>query len=361
MNPANLQEQANLLLRVKWQDVLTRDVAPPDPGGLRGQLKACLTSTIKSYRYCLVTQVLAKATDHGLDALSLQKGDGSEGTFDPRTLASKVVCKWERENDSFLGGSEDPSVNNPLRMSRLTSSPDSNQRHIQAYSQLVSIIEQINGLDATGVNHAFELLLWELRDLRFSQKIELNVPNRVSPPDWLSLVHDFLSDTSGGARLQVVCECLFDIFCRNGLFDSIVALKTNEASTVASAAGDIVASRNAETVLAIEVKDRLLKASLLQDAIKSARGKSRDLLVIVRRPSEEDRLADNDCAALIRKEFNAGLSISILSFDNFLMVAQALMTEADRRQFLELLEHKMISQGVDPVHRARWRHLVKSL
>ncbi len=82
---------------------------------LRG--KNCLT-----YRYILFAALLAKATNEKTDVLSLQAGDKTEGAYDARSLASKVVYPFQL---TFLGNvldgsNNDPLVNKPARFERLS-------------------------------------------------------------------------------------------------------------------------------------------------------------------------------------------------------------------------------------------------
>lgn len=81
--------------------------------------KNCLT-----YRYIMFTALLAKAVDSSVDILSLQAGDDSEGAYDARSLASKVVYKFQLSllGNVLDGSNSDPLVNKPGRFLRL--SPD---------------------------------------------------------------------------------------------------------------------------------------------------------------------------------------------------------------------------------------------
>ena len=75
----------------------------------------------KTYRYVLVTELLAKATDERIDILSLQAQDESEGAYDARSVGHKVIVPIEREEFPFsLGNSNEPFLNNTARQPRLS-------------------------------------------------------------------------------------------------------------------------------------------------------------------------------------------------------------------------------------------------
>lgn len=79
----------------------------------------CLT-----YRYIMLTNILAKAVEPRVDILSLQAGDSSTGAFDARSLASKVVYLFQKTmlGNVLDGANSDPLVNKPGRYLRLDKS-----------------------------------------------------------------------------------------------------------------------------------------------------------------------------------------------------------------------------------------------
>lgn len=73
-----------------------------------------------TYRYILVTNLLARATDSRANGLSLQAGAEIDGAFDSRSLCHKVLVPFERRClASRLGGSNEPYLNKPARNTAL--------------------------------------------------------------------------------------------------------------------------------------------------------------------------------------------------------------------------------------------------
>ena len=54
-----------------------------------------LRGSHKTYKYVLVTALLAKSVNEEIDALSLQAGDDSEGAYDARSLCHNVIVPFE--------------------------------------------------------------------------------------------------------------------------------------------------------------------------------------------------------------------------------------------------------------------------
>ncbi len=74
-----------------------------------------------TYRYILVTALLAKSTNQNVNALSLQAGSTLQGAYDARSVAHGVVVPLERELlTRGLGGSNEPFLNKPARFPEIS-------------------------------------------------------------------------------------------------------------------------------------------------------------------------------------------------------------------------------------------------
>ncbi|MBK8456500.1 MAG: restriction endonuclease, SacI family [Phyllobacteriaceae bacterium] len=72
----------------------------PNPAS---QIASLVNSEQTAIRFCLPTQLLGKLTEPSLDALCLQRGDGADGRWDPRSFASAVIVPWNRASQNVLG------------------------------------------------------------------------------------------------------------------------------------------------------------------------------------------------------------------------------------------------------------------
>ncbi|HCL3865648.1 TPA: restriction endonuclease, SacI family [Pseudomonas aeruginosa] len=76
-----------------------------------------------TYRYILLTNLLAKATNGRAHGLALQAGATLDGAFDSRSLCHKVVVDFDRDPNQLagkLGRSNEPYLNKPARYTALT-------------------------------------------------------------------------------------------------------------------------------------------------------------------------------------------------------------------------------------------------
>lgn len=84
-------------------------------------IRKVLSGTHKTYKYVLVNAILAKATSHKINPLSLQVGAPFAGSFDARSLCHKVLVPFERDFlNNILGGSNEPFLNKPARFTHLS-------------------------------------------------------------------------------------------------------------------------------------------------------------------------------------------------------------------------------------------------
>ena len=125
--PVSLVEAAAATLQEIWASVLSAaedgppsDAIEEDDGELLESIRLSVNSNTKTYRYVLPTQLLAKIADPALDCRSLQAGADRTGSFDARTIAHQVIVPFDQANDRVLGGSPEPYVNNPVRVSEVS-------------------------------------------------------------------------------------------------------------------------------------------------------------------------------------------------------------------------------------------------
>lgn len=109
------KEKAEKVLRTANENPVYQD----DTIGV--SIDSILRGSHKTYRYVLVTALLAKSTNKDVDILSLQAKDNSVGAYDARSLCHKVIVPFERSTyPNSLGGSNEPFLNKPARFQRLS-------------------------------------------------------------------------------------------------------------------------------------------------------------------------------------------------------------------------------------------------
>ncbi len=166
-------EKCQKYLHVRWNYILklienesSTEPLKKDYDILKKNIRDCLSSNTKSYRYVLPTQLLSKSVDHSLDCRSLQAAFESEGSFDARTIAHKVIVPFDKENHNVLGGSNEPYVNNPLRCTSVSKANRARQKNKNDWDKLIYVLDTVqnkNEIDFT--KKVFDQVLVEIHKL----------------------------------------------------------------------------------------------------------------------------------------------------------------------------------------------------
>lgn len=219
-----------------------------------------LQGSHKTYRYIMITALLAKAENEKINILALQKGDGKSGKYDARSLCHKVVVPFETMKlPHCLGGSNEPYLNKPARFAML--SPNNSVRLGKDKQTLLALIDVLTQIRTSEQAYAY------LKSAMFRMKI--------NHEDYISKfsVGDALIDLSGFS--QFVLDYIYAI--TNKTLDGevcplIVAQlekmylghnyrvephKVNESGSSSKEVGDIdIYDKKGELVNSIEVKDK---------------------------------------------------------------------------------------------------------
>lgn len=103
-----------------------------------------------TYRYILITNLLAKATNPDANPLALQAGAEFDGAFDSRSLCHKVVVPHERQFlHGKLGRSNEPYLNKPARAKSISlSNPVRKGKDYRTLELCIHVLSSTNHQDA---------------------------------------------------------------------------------------------------------------------------------------------------------------------------------------------------------------------
>ncbi len=308
---------------------------------LKSDIVDCLTSSTKSYHYVLPTQLLSKAVEHSRDCRSLQASYGKPGAFDGRSIAHRVIVPFDRSNYSVLGGSAEPYVNNPLRCPSVTLENEARQKNKRDWRKLVKILE--------------------IYKLLSEVKVIYPTPGRISLERTISLIEAFISESSGGDRVEVVTAALFrEIAHRFGLFDEIRREKINAPNSTSGMAGDIECWLEDSIVLLVEVKDKILTMTELESKLDTARsGKIKEILFITEKGIEENK--EKQIEKRIKSEFTSGQNIYVTSIIEFASSLLVLWGEKGRVSFISRIGPELDVGNSAISHRKAWAKLLREV
>ena len=231
--------------------------------------KNCLT-----YRYIMFTALLAKAVDPSVDILSLQAGDSSEGAYDARSLASKVVYKFQSTmlGNVLDGSNNDPLVNKPGRYLRLSPNNAAASGDPQKALQLLCLnLPKVRScIDARHcVDYIVSLLLAKKASRETKKEHFDKIANNMSVFNVRKFMSDLLDQGFGGAALVLVTTALYNLQFSADEY-RIVAHPANQASTSTRQFSDLDVYFEERPFMGTELKDKPFSSTDVDHAAEIA-------------------------------------------------------------------------------------------
>lgn len=223
-------------------------------------ITSVLRGSHKTYRYILVTGLLAKASNESVNALSLQKGDGLEGKYDARSLCHNVVVPFETMKlQGCLGNSNEPFLNKPARFVML--SLDNAVRRGKDYQTLSDLIEILSNISDSKsayryLKHAMSVLITNHENYIAKYSVGDAL---IDVSEFAQLVLDYIykitEQSFEGEICPLVIAQLEQMYL--GKDYRVEAHKVNQSGSSSKEVGDIdVYDKDNNLVNAIEVKDK---------------------------------------------------------------------------------------------------------
>lgn len=350
-------DEAREWLDGAWDRVLETGIREPDT-----EIDRLVNSSVLSIRYAILTQMLGKIADANRSLLSLQLGaKGSQGAWDARSFCSAVIVPWVADNHDVLGRSPDPYVNNPLRRQRLDEGTHK-LRNKEEWDALVAFLAPLDTGGRIKLEAAFIRCLESVGRRLAAQAFGYQVPIRVSLPQMIRILEEFLAEASGGLRPLVVTVAMMTVLGRAfPLFASVLSQGLNEADSSSGAPGDVMCmDSNGNMVLAIEVKDRALTLADVRSSIQKARASTYPLSnLLFASPSiqDDDRDAINQN---MESAWASGLNISQIDVVDLANATFALLPEEWRPKLLREIGTEL-DERADHAHRRAWHDLLSDI
>lgn len=357
-------ERLAQLLEETWAEVgdmlqQDADVSFVDDEELAQLIRESVNSRIMTYRWVLPTQLGIKLVDPTLDARCCQAQRGGPGAHDARSVCAKAIVPFFRARSNVLGGKTDPYVNNPLRVPEITPQFRGQQGHPEGWDKLCTVLARIEEAhDEELTEAAFRQTLLEIRRRLEKVRITYPAPLRLPLDTTVELVEQFISEQSGGVRVQAVGSALFQTLGQKYGFTVVTSAPT-AADTPAGRVADVECQyEDGKTFIAIELKDRALVIAEAQDTIQSAREQEvREILFIAQKGlAPQDA---NGMSELIEAEYVKGQNIYVC--DDIMEFARSLLIilgEVGRKSFLDNIGAYLDGHG-DYRDRRRYSELLQ--
>ena len=228
---------------------------------LVAMLRKVILGSHKTYKYVLVTSLLAKATNSAANALCLQAGAPIPGSFDARSLCHRVLVPFERDHlVNALGASNEPYLNKPARFTHLSSSNavrDGNDREI-----LNTLIAIGNIVNRSGASLAFKCLscCFALLEKVIANNELLSTVNTIITPDLIDIyayIARYIEESFEGETCAAVVGAVEKQFysCLKGVY-RVEIHKVNECGASSREIGDIDVYEDDKCFYSVEVKDK---------------------------------------------------------------------------------------------------------
>lgn len=223
-----------------------------------------------TYKYIMITALLAKATNQEIDALALQVKAPLLGSYDARSLCHKVIVPFERKYLSgALGNSNEPFLNKPARFEML-----SIHNAVRKGSDSITLGSLISLLsDIKSSKDAQKYLASALSDISMRIKymeslfsFEKQEQNDVTYI--YNLICKLLEKSFLGETPVLVVASLEKILYKQQETIKVLPHKVNQSGSSSKEIGDIDIFIDANFSTAIEVKDKDFTQADVEHAIK---------------------------------------------------------------------------------------------
>ena len=274
-----------------------------------------LRGSHKTYRYILVTALLAKAANNEIDPLSLQKGNGEDGKYDARSLCHKVVVPFETIRlPGSLGGSNEPFLNKPARFAYLSQTNavrSGNDR--QTLANVIKILSSVH--DSTSAYKYLKSALYIMKELHqeYISKFSLS-DTLIDISGFAQIVLDYIYRITENPLEGEVCPLIVSQLEQMylGKDFKVVPHKVNESGASRKEVGDIdIYDSNGQLAYSIEVKDKNFSQQDVMHAITKFRqaGLSTSLFVYGKNVSFDER----EISCLLKKVGREGHYCCLIS------------------------------------------------
>jgi len=275
-----------------WQEIEEIDIKNLDKEtftddiDLINKISSIIRGKTGSYRYALLTQLLAKVVDPNVNALVLQKSAKTPGAFDARSFCKETVVEFERNYlGNILGGSPDPYVSKPLRHKMISLDIIEEIKDKEGWKALYGVLKKIE--DKRDVEFARSILKQALLEVRKLQaEVWASMPIYISRSPTLTelvnAINEFLAKPSEGARVQALVYALLRVINnRIKAFKEIRAAKSTVADKFAGKVTDIECiSENGKVEIGVSVTE-FLDDDKLEEELNKCVGKGVNKLILV--------------------------------------------------------------------------------
>jgi len=211
-----------------------------------------------TFRYILVTALLGKATNPGINALALQAGADIEGAYDARSLCHGVVVPLERQLlNNLLGGSNEPFLNKPARFPMI--SPSNAVRAGKDRELLLILHKVLSEMEAD--EQAFNSLCTAVRSTLERQTARSGLLSRLSESadshlKTVEFIDAFVTRSIEGQVAAIVAGTVISMHFDQFEGFEVIVHPVNQSGASSNEVADIDIKKNGKIFVVFEIKDK---------------------------------------------------------------------------------------------------------
>lgn len=360
-------DESDSLLRRTWREVNDSNESEyVDDFAIREKIREVVTNETygtKTFRYMLVTNVLAKAVNNDAHYLALKAKSDLSGSFNSGGLATEIVTDWEKDHGQRLGGSNEPRTNKPY-FDQVKVEEDYDASQQGAYDTLRNLLIKLQEETQSGDLDPMDVLRQTLYEVsRLAPKtVEYTNPPDVPFHQLESVIREYLQKSNLGERLAAVTAGVIDAQYYFADKDDVVvkAEHVNVPDVNSSAAGDIEVFRTddeEDLLRAIEVKDKPARKSDIQHSVAAARRHELSEYLFV---TGKGFSSDEERRRAFQASEDAPIELLILE-DEDLISSLMFLGRAGRRRFREAVGEYLNEMRAQEDSKSDWKELMESL
>lgn len=352
-------KKAKELLNKEWSRIQNEDEAEYiDDDFVSETIPNVLEGSQLTYRYILITNVLAKAANGDIHYRSLQAKAELDGAYNARSLGHDVIVEFDKDNGERIGGSNEPFLNQPARNPEWEMSVPA--RSDAAKERLYVLLKKLEEKTENGELDPIDVLRQTLQEYSEmeAKTIDFDPPTDVSYNKLANVIATYLQESGGGERLAAVTAAALQAYYEHanpGVWE-IDAEHANVPDEFSKSAGDVEIFKEDELQTAVEVKDKPTDLTAISHAISSAKEhKLAEYLFLVGSGfdfGEEDRC--------LQRVEESTINLKIMYPDELISLLK-IVDDSERSLFLEAVADFLNSMRATDENKSAYKKIVAEI
>jgi hypothetical protein len=330
--------------------------------GQKRAIDAIILGDHKTFRYLLVTALLAKTINPRVHPRSLQAQANLQGAYDARSLCHFVWVPFEREHlDSRLGGSNEPYLNKPARFPSVDKSNAVRAGKDRQYlNSLYDLLEALNDADGKVIKdafmHAFKQVMTRDGITGTDEQLtELELSSALMDE---FLTNYMMQSFGGEVPVSLVGAILSMRFVSKK--STVKVHPANQAGSSSNEVGDIDVYDGDIVVLPVEVKDKTFGRADVNHAVSKAKQSDCRRLLFATGPQGRPG-PDADIKALVNENAAEGFDLTFISVAKLVQAECSLFNATERHLLLGHIDRILKTMRAKDETKRHFKAVIDSL